>query len=341
MRIGVTLGDPSGIGPELVAAALARGSAGLAGSAGIDDLIVYGDRGVLERAAAIVGVRLPSFALIEVTQLGAFSPGVPTRETGLAQLAYLARAVADARGGQLDALVTAPLHKSSALAAGFAFPGHTELLARELAGGGPVTMMFSGPRLRVSLATIHVPLAAVPRALTVAGLATTIVQTAESLVRDFGVERPRLAVAGLNPHAGESGHFGDEEIRLVEPAVLEARARLAAVAVAGAVAVAVERGGGATVTGPHVPDAVFRQHLDGRFDAVVALYHDQGLIPVKLIDFEDAVNVTLGLSIVRTSPDHGVAHDIAGQGRARSTSFDAALRLARELAHRRSSVSCF
>ncbi len=181
-------------------------------------------------------------------------------------------------------------------------------------------MLFAGPRLKVALATIHHALADVPRVLSSDGIATAIVHTAEALVRDFGVAHPRVAVAGLNPHAGESGHFGDEEPRVIAPAIATAQERL---------------GARATVTGPHVPDVVFRDALDGKHDAVVAMYHDQGLIPVKLIDFEEAVNVTLGLPIVRTSPDHGVAHDIAGKNLARTTSFAAALRLARELAARR------
>jgi 4-hydroxythreonine-4-phosphate dehydrogenase len=255
----------------------------------------------------------------EVTHLDAFTAGSPTPETGRAQIAYLEAAVADARAGRLDALVTAPIHKASAMAAGFAFPGHTEFLADRL-GAPQVTMMFAGPRMRVSLATIHAALADVPSLMTIDGVAGTITQTAEALSRWFGVAAPRVAVAGLNPHAGEAGHFGDEEQRLIAPAIAAARARVPF----------------AELAGPEVPDAVFRAHLDGRWDAVVALYHDQGLIPVKLIDFEEAVNLTLGLPLPRTSPDHGVAHDIAGTGRARPTSMRSALRLARDLASRKS-----
>jgi 4-hydroxythreonine-4-phosphate dehydrogenase len=302
--IGITMGDPAGIGPEIIAASVTTDA---------DDVVVYGDRAILVEAARLMGVGPPR-RIVEVTTLGAYAAGQPSAETGRAQLAYLDAAVADARAGRLQALVTAPIHKASCLAAGFAFPGHTEFLADRLVAPR-VTMMFAGPRMRVSLATIHCALADVPHQLTVDGLTGTIVQTAEALAGWFGIARPRVAVAGLNPHAGESGHFGDEESRLVAPAIAAAQARLPL----------------AEVTGPHVPDAVFRQHLDGRFDAVVALYHDQGLIPVKVIDFEEAVNVTLGLPIVRTSPDHGVAHDIAGTGRARPTSFRAALSLARKL----------
>jgi 4-hydroxythreonine-4-phosphate dehydrogenase len=302
-RIGITLGDPSGIGPELVRAVADGG----------DDLVVYGDAILCAGVAA---------ELIPVTSLDGIVPGTPSDATGRAQVAYLEAAVADVLAGKLDALVTAPIHKASCLAAGFAFPGHTEFLQARL-GAGAVTMMFAGPRMRVSLATIHHALADVPRVLSAEAIAVAIAQTAEALVADFGVAAPRIAVAGLNPHAGEQGHFGDDETRVIGPAIEAARARLAAAGIP------------AELYGPRVPDAVFRDHLDGRFDAVVAMYHDQGLIPVKVVDFEEAVNVTLGLPIVRTSPDHGVAHDIAGKRRARPTSFAAALRLARELTARR------
>lgn len=314
MRIGVTLGDPTGIGPELIAAVLADPP----GGAGAHERIVYGDRGVLERAAALRGVAPPS-RIEEVTQLSSVIPGRPDLESGRAQIAYLEQAVADARAGRIDAILTAPIHKASCLAAGFAFPGHTEFFAARLAPPGapplPVTMMFAGPKLRVSLATVHCPLAEVAHRLTAEALRGTIARTARALACDFGIARPRIAVAGLNPHAGESGLFGDEEARLISPAIGAGERAFAP----------------AVVTGPHVPDAVFRDHLEGRYDAVVALYHDQGLIPVKLIDFEEAVNLTLGLPLIRTSPDHGVAHDIAGRGVARTTSFRAALSLAQEL----------
>jgi 4-hydroxythreonine-4-phosphate dehydrogenase len=303
MRIGLTLGDPAGIGPELVRAVCDGG----------DDLVVYGD------AILCAGVRAE---LIPVTSLDAVVPGMPSEATGRAQVAYLENAVADALAGKLDALVTAPINKASCRAAGFAFPGHTEFLQARL-GAAAVTMMFAGPRMRVSLATIHHALGEVPRVLSAEAIATAIVQTAEALVRDFGVEAPRIAVAGLNPHAGEQGHFGDDETRVIVPAIEAARARLVAAGI------------DAELWGPRVPDSVFRDHLDGRFEAVVAMYHDQGLIPVKLVDFEEAVNVTLGLPIVRTSPDHGVAYDIAGQGQARTTSFAASLKLARALTARR------
>jgi len=313
--LGITLGDPAGIGPELIVLTLAAQSVAL-------PVRIYGDLRILSAVEAATGKRLPpSVEVVPVSLLSEWKPGRPDAASGAAQVAYLEAAAADAKAGKISALCTAPIHKASCLAAGFAFPGHTEFL-RDRLSAKRVTMMFAGPRMRVSLATIHLPLSAVPQALNVDDLCGTIVQTSEALLHDFGVAAPRIAVAGLNPHAGESGHFGDEEARVVAPAIARARALLPAAV---------------TVTGPHVPDTVFRDHLYGRFDAVVALYHDQGLIPVKLVDFEEAVNVTLGLPIIRTSPDHGVAHDIADPARRRSplrtTSFAAAMQLARKLHH--------
>ena len=242
-------------------------------------------------------------------------PGKPNDASGQAQLAYLTAAVDAALAGEVSALVTAPISKEWIARAGFAFPGHTEYLAAR-AGVSEFAMMLAGPQLRVTVATTHVPLKDVPRLLTVDGIASTIWLTAEGLARRFGIAAPRVAVAGLNPHASEAGRFGDEEARLVTPAIEKARARIAAA------------GLGATVDGPLVPDSVFRQAAGGAYDAVVALYHDQGLIPLKLLHFDDGVNLTLGLPFVRTSPDHGTAYDIAGSGRARAQSFLAAFDLA-------------
>jgi 4-hydroxythreonine-4-phosphate dehydrogenase len=308
--IAISLGDPAGIGPEIVVRALAaRPNA---------DVMVFGDVGVLERAAKVAGVAPPAPAhLRAVTSLHAdeVTPGKPNDASGQAQLAYLTAAVDAALAGEVAALVTAPISKEWIARAGFKFPGHTEYLAAR-AGVSEFAMMLAGPRLRVTVATTHVPLKDVPRLLTVDGIASTIWLTAEGLARRFGITAPRVAVAGLNPHASEAGRFGDEEARLVKPAVEKARARIAAA------------GLNATVEGPLVPDSVFRQAAGGEFDAVVALYHDQGLIPLKLLHFDDGVNLTLGLPFVRTSPDHGTAYDIAGSGRARAQSFLAAFDLA-------------
>lgn len=310
--IGISLGDPAGIGPEVVVRALAARPA--------LDVRIFGDLGVLQRAALAVGMTPPSADQVRaLTSLSATDlvPGQPSIVGGRAQLAYLIAAVDAALAGEIGALVTAPISKDWIARAGFTHPGHTEYLA-ERAGVSEFAMMLAGPKLRVVLATTHVALRDVPAALDPEAIARAIVLAARSLRHQLGIARPRIAVAGLNPHAGEAGRFGDEEARLVVPAISAARARLARA----------DELIDAVITGPCVPDAVFRQAALGQFDAVVALYHDQGLIPVKLLHFDDAVNVTLGLPFVRTSPDHGTAYDIAGTGQASPQSFLAALDLA-------------
>jgi 4-hydroxythreonine-4-phosphate dehydrogenase len=303
--LGVTLGDPAGIGPEVVAWALAHAPAALRG-----EVVVFGDPAVLARGAAAMGV-----TLADVPCEGEpcpTAPGRPDHAGGVAQVAWLEAAIAAARAGRLDGLVTAPISKTWARQAGLAFPGHTELLAARL-GAADVAMTFVGPRLIVALATVHVPLAAVPGLLDGARIVRVGELLAESLSRELGRPAPvRVGVVGLNPHAGEGGLLGDDEQRVIAPAIAELRLRL---------------GPRAIVDGPLVPDAAFRRAADGDFDGLVAMYHDQALIPVKLLDFEDAVNVTLGLPIVRTSPDHGTAYDLAGTGRARPTSMARALAL--------------
>jgi 4-hydroxythreonine-4-phosphate dehydrogenase len=312
--IAISLGDPAGIGPEVVVRALAvRPDL---------DVRVYGDPGVLARAAEKSTVpRVADRALRAVTTLRPedVTPGQPNDASGRAQLAFLEAATNAVLAGEARALVTAPISKEWIGRAGFPFPGHTEYLAARAGVGDQFAMMLAGPRLRVVVATTHIALRDVPTALTPEGIASTISLTAEALSRQFRITRPRVAVAGLNPHASEAGRFGDEERRLVEPAIALARARLTTAGVA------------ADVTGPHVPDVVFRQAAGGAFDAVIALYHDQGLIPVKLLHFDEAVNVTLGLPFPRTSPDHGTAFDIAGEWKAKPESFLAALDLAARL----------
>lgn len=312
--IGISLGDPTGIGPEVVVRALAaRPNVAVR---------IFGDVGVLARAALAAGVAAPGADCVQsITSLGTDEvvPGRPDVVAGKAQLAYLEAATDAALAGEIAALVTAPISKEWIARAGFVHPGHTEYLA-ERAGTSEFAMMLAGPRLRVVLATTHLALRDVPAVLRPGDIARAAFLAADSLGRHLGVARPRIAVAGLNPHAGEAGRFGDEETRIVAPGIAEARARLAAAGV------------DAEVSGPAVPDAVFRQAALGGFDAVVALYHDQGLIPVKLLHFDEAVNVTLGLPFVRTSPDHGTAYDIAGRGQARADSFLAALDLAVHMA---------
>ncbi|MDW8281267.1 MAG: 4-hydroxythreonine-4-phosphate dehydrogenase PdxA [Myxococcales bacterium] len=332
--MGITLGDPTGVGPELLARLLCDPQlrARWAGAEPVR-IWVYGDDGVLGRAAAAQGLRwpprdLPGLQLRAVTALrpAEARPGQPSLASGAAQVAYLEAAMADAAAGRVHGLCTGPLHKASALAAGMMFPGQTELLAARL--GGEAVMMLAGPSLRVALCTTHLPLRAVAAALSVAGLVRVLRTTVLGLVADFGIQAPRVWVAGLNPHAGEQGNLGREEQEVVAPAIARARAlpELAALP-------------GLEIVGPQVPDVVFRQAVhppDGRRpDAVVAMYHDQGLIPLKLLDFDEAVNVTLGLPVPRTAPDHGTAHDLAGTGRARPHSLAAALRLCREIVARR------
>ncbi len=314
--IGVTLGDPAGIGPEVTAWALAHADPAVRRA-----VIVFGDAEILARGAAAMGV---AGGLAGVRCEGEAAPGVvpgaPSEAAGAAQVAWLEGAVQAARAGRVDALVTAPISKTWARRAGFAFPGHTELLAERFAAR-EVAMTFVGPRLVVALATVHVPLAQVSASLTSERIVAVGEMLAESLARDLDRAAPvRIGVVGLNPHAGEGGMLGSEEGAVIAPAVARLARRL---------------GERARVTGPLVPDAAFRFAADGGVDGLVAMYHDQALIPVKLLDFEDAVNVTLGLPIVRTSPDHGTAYDLAGSGRARPASMAAALALAARMRTRR------
>ena len=310
------MGCPAGIGPEVVARALAARPA--------LDVTVFGDAGVLERAALRTGVTLPKSAtIVSVTRLREddVQPGLPTEITGRAQIDYLAAAADAVIGGQASALVTAPISREWAAKAGMPFPSHMEYLANRVDAKSCATMQI-GAGLRVTMVTGRVPLAQVPSLLTVANIAQTTVLTAQALHTYFGVRLPRVAVAGLNPLAGEGGRLGDEETHLVLPAVNLAQRLLSTSGLA------------ARVSGPHEPDTIFRQALIGEYDAVVALYHDQGQIPIKLVAFGEAVSLTLGLPFVRTSPDHGTAYDIAGSGRARHESLLAALDLACSLAEK-------
>ncbi len=310
-RIGITLGDPAGIGPEIVAVTLATAAPAVRAR-----LVVFGDREVLARGAEAMRVALPHDLELRGEGAGARAVfGAPDDATGGAQVGYLEAAVAAAARGELAAIVTAPISKTWARRAGFAFPGHTELLAARL-GAPDVVMAFYGPKLRVALATVHLPLADVARVLTAARVQRVVELLRASLVRDLGIAAPRIGVVGLNPHAGEGGLLGSEDDAVIAPACVATGA-----------------------AGPLIPDAAFRNHAGGAYDALVAMYHDQGLIPVKLLDFEDSVNVTLGLPIVRTSPDHGTAYDIAGRGVARTRSMQRALALAVEMVARRAAGS--
>jgi len=304
--IAISMGDPCGIGPEIVVRALAE-------PALAEDCIVFGDAGVLQATATWLQLPVPP-RIEPVTRLQPLPRlGEPDAAAGDAAYRYIVAAARSARSGEARALVTAPISKAALQAAGHRWPGHTELLA-DLAGGAEVRMMLANDELRVVLVTVHLALRDAIDALDTKRILKTIA-IADAGLRRAGIAKPRLAVAGLNPHAGESGLFGREEIDIIAPAVEAARAD------------------GIDATGPHPPDTVFMQARGfARFDAVIAMYHDQGLIPVKYRGIDQGVNVTLGLPFVRTSPDHGTAYDIAGQGVADPASLLAAIRLADRLA---------
>ena len=329
VRVAVSMGDPAGIGPEVTLKALRHPAVRRA-----VELVLVGDPRVFERLAERHGwhLRFAPFdpegvppqrgvPVFEVPMHGPVpEPGLPrTRATrarcGDASYRALLAAVDLVRSGRAHALVTAPIAKAHWALAGHDAPGHTELLAR-LCGGVPVRMMMAGPRLRVVLMTTHLPLALVPQRVTSELVDDTIRITAAALRERFGMPSPRLALAGLNPHAGEGGLFGSEDEQILRPAVQRARRR------------------GINVIGPLPADTVFFHAAEGAFDAVLSPYHDQGLGPFKLLHFRDGVNVTLGLPFVRTSPDHGTAFDIAGQDRADPESMVQALLLAAKMAER-------
>jgi 4-hydroxythreonine-4-phosphate dehydrogenase len=286
-RVAITVGDPAGIGPEI-----ARKTAIDPRVIEVSEPVLYGPDSHL-----------------------AFTPGELSAEAGRAAYHAIVRAVDDAVAGRVDAVATAPINKKAFALAGLPWHGHTELLAA-LTGAASVAMMFYAEALRVVLATIHVPLADVPRLLTREVLERILRLSARELPR-FGYPAPRIALTGLNPHAGEGGILGGEEAATLEPAVAACRAD------------------GLDVQGPFPADTVFVRAARGEFDAVVACYHDQGLIPVKLLAFGKAVNVTLGLPIIRTSVDHGTAFDIAGRGLADHSSLVEAVCLAARLARAR------
>lgn len=303
--IGITMGDPAGIGPEILIKALQDRSV-----TSSCHPLVFGDRAILERDAGLLNLPC-GFEIIEVSHLNPADIlyGKPVPAGGTAMARCIIEAVAMAKDGKIDAVVTAPISKTVLHDAGYSYPGHTEMLA-ELTGTKDVVMMLAGDTLRVVLVTIHCAYMDVSKQLTSEKILKTITITHESLKKVLGGKNPRLAVAGLNPHAGEGGLFGDEEKNLIAPAVAEA-CKL-----------------GIDAVGPAPPDTLFYYAARGRYDAVVCMYHDQGLIPLKLLHFDTGVNVTLGLPIIRTSVDHGTAYDIAGQGIASPASMVSAIKMA-------------
>ncbi len=317
--IGITMGCPAGIGPEIVL----RYFTGAEKPTHLQP-VVLGDIGVLEKCGN--HLQLPSSCIpwvpgtpvpdrgIPVIQLSELDPetivwGQPSKATGLAMARYIEAGSDLSQQGLIHGITTCPISKTSLNEAGYHFPGHTEMLA-SLTGSNNYAMMMAGSKLKVTLVTIHCPLRDVSEALTEESVFNMISITHRALKVDFGVKNPRIGVAGFNPHGGENRLFGSEEEEIIGPAVERGRKEIY------------------NVSGPYPPDTVFFKAASGAFDAVVCMYHDQGLIPFKLLHFEDGVNVTLGLSIVRTSVDHGTAYDIAGKGLASHHSLREAVTMA-------------
>ena len=321
----LTLGDPAGIGPDIALLAYqARGAEP------VPPFLLIGDSEIVEARAEMLGLAPkfvttedPAFAverfadalpILPVPVAGKVEPGSSALSSATATERCIALGVELVSNRSARALVTNPISKAVLTRAGFAFPGHTEFLAH-LAGMQPTdaVMMLACDTLRVVPATIHLPLKEVPGALSQERLLKVLATTASALTRYFGIGEPRLAVTGLNPHAGEEGTMGREEIEIIAPAIAAARAR------------------GLNVSGPHPADTLFHAEARRRYDAAIAMYHDQALVPFKTVAFEEGVNVTLGLPFIRTSPDHGTAFSLAGTGKASPRSLIAALRLAAKM----------
>jgi len=321
------MGDPAGIGPEIILKSIAR----LRPSAQRSFLVI-GDRFVLSKAARDLRLKVAVNAVADSSALPVgraglnlldlanvrsrgFSYGADDCRFGAAALEYIDRAIGLLMNGASGALVTAPVNKATIARAGADFIGHTEYLAGK-AHVRKFAMMLIGGRMRVVLVTRHVALKEVPSRLTRESISDAIALTHRALREQFGIARPRIGVAGLNPHAGDAGTFGDEEEAVIRPAVERSSRSIAG------------------ITGPRPPDVIFHEAYRGKYDAVVAMYHDQGLIPLKMLYFEEGVNCTLGLPFIRTSPDHGTAFDIAGRGVANPRSMQEAMRIASELSSR-------
>ncbi|WP_425594608.1 4-hydroxythreonine-4-phosphate dehydrogenase PdxA [Qipengyuania sphaerica] len=330
LPLAVSLGDPAGIGPEIIAEAWTRRD-----EAGLSPFFVVGGGDVLAKAARMRGLALDVVRILDpshardvwkdaIPVLGTldaeYRPGIPDETGAHLALNSLVEATSRAALGEAGGLVTAPISKSELAHVGFTQPGQTEFLAD--AFGRPredAVMMLAGPSLRAVPLTVHCALAEVPDLISKDLIVHRARILNEALKRDFGIEEPRIAVCGLNPHAGEEGRFGDEEQFVIGPAIASLEKE------------------GLAITGPHPGDAIFTPRARKAYDVAIAMYHDQALIPLKALDFDEGVNVTLGLPIVRTSPDHGTAFDIAGKGKADPGAMIAALRMAGEIAARRAS----
>ena len=326
--IALTAGDPAGIAPDITLEAWCRRLTDQ-----LPPFVLLGDLDHLQRRADLLGLNVPLAPVADMSEAsGIFAKALPVLTAPLpthveaghpdasaapAIKASIEAAVRLAMTGKVRAVVTNPIAKHVLIAAGFPHPGHTEYLgalAREHGAHASPVMMLCGPDLRVVPVTIHIPFVRVPEELTTERIIETVRVSAEGLIRWFGIDRPRFAVTGLNPHAGEGGIMGDEEETIIAPALAALREQ------------------GFAVTGPHPADVLFHARARVNYDAAIAMYHDQALIPLKTLAFDEGVNVTLGLPFIRTSPDHGTAFDIAGTGTARADSLIAALRLAARMA---------
>ncbi len=326
--LALSLGDPAGIGPELLVAAWARRN--------VDSLppfFAVGGHSILAAAAALRGLSVPIILITSADQAagifadalpvlgaidGAYHPGQPDLSGARVALDSLTEATSLTVGAKASGLVTGPVAKARLAELGFKHPGQTEFVAEACAVAlADAVMMLAGPQLRTVPLTVHVALCAVPALITRALIERKAKIVANALIRDFGIASPRIAIAALNPHAGEDGQFGTEDMAIIAPAI------------------AALRQAGIDASGPHSADALFAPHARGSYDVALCMYHDQALVPVKALDFDAAVNVTLGLPIIRTSPDHGTAFDIAGTGRANPGATIAAIRMAGECAARR------
>lgn len=325
LLIGITMGDPCGIGPEIVLKALKSPAI-----RNIANFVIIGDSGVFERTARQLSIPMKYATIshiseaddsqlpVSILSTDDFKPGIMRRKRATAEGGELSvqcviKGINLAMSGHIDALVTAPICKEAIHLGGYGYPGHTEML-HTFSGAERVVMLMVGGKLRVAFATTHIAIKDVPQSITVEDILRTIIITDNGIKQYFGIKKPKIAVCGLNPHAGEEGIFGDEEKKIIIPAIEKAKKR------------------GIRCDGPVSADTVFYKALRGAYDAVVAIYHDQGAIPLKLHAFETGVNITLGIPFVRTSPDHGTAYDIAGKGIADPRSMAEAIKMAVKMA---------
>ena len=329
--LAISLGDPGGVGPELICEAWARRD-----SERLPPFLVCGGAGLLREAARARGPAVPIKSIASPADAaaafgqslpvlgdrdGAYKPGEPDEQGARLALLSLQQATGLALSGAAGAVVTGPIAKAELAKVGFAFPGQTEFVADACGvAADDAVMMLAGPSLRTVPLTVHVALAEVPRLISAELIVRRCRIVAAALRGDFGIESPRLAVCGLNPHAGEHGRMGDEEQRIIAPAI------------------AILRSAGIDATGPHPADSLFAPRARATYDVAIAMYHDQALVPLKALDFDHGVNVTLGLPVVRTSPDHGTAFAIAGKRTADADATIAAIRMAGEIAARRAAA---